>query len=455
MINCNTRKAYWLMHEATKALADVEYTGIRIDTDYLNKAIEETKITIAGNTFHFFKNTELGQEWKRVWRNQRSISNNDQLRHVLFEEMEVKSKMQTDKGEASVDEKALQKLNVDGITELIEIRKLEKGVGTYLKGILRETTNGILHPMYSLNIPKSYRSSSQHPNFQNMPIRNELLGKLIRNCFIPRDDCIFGEADFKGLEVHISACYNHDPVLIEYLTDPTKDMHRDMAAECFLLPEDNISKMTRYTAKNGFVFPQFYGSYFEDCAISIWDMIGEFGLMADKGVDMKEHLRHNGIKNLSAFTKHIKKVEDGFWNDRFTVYTQWKQDFYNEYLQKGYFMGKTGFIYQGIFRRNQVINFPVQGAAFHCLLWSLIHINKEFRKKKMKSRIIGQIHDSMVLNIYPNEMEDVLKIIWRVSCIDICKAWDWITVPLAIEFEMCPVNMSWFNKKEKEYSYEG
>src|SRR5690606_20675796 len=102
-------------------------------------------------------------------------------------------------------------------------------------------------------------NSSDSPNFQNLPIRNPKMAKIIRSAFIPRSDRhVLVEIDYSGIEVRVAACYHKDPVMIEYINDPTKDMHRDMAAQCYLAPPEQVSKQMRYCGKNMYVFPQFY-----------------------------------------------------------------------------------------------------------------------------------------------------------------------------------------------------
>src|SRR5690606_34276136 len=137
-----------------------------------------------------------------------------------------------------------------------------------------------------------------------------------------------------------------------------------------------------------------------------------------------------------------------FWDERFPVYRDWKKSWYREYIRRGGFFTKTGFWIQGAYRRNQVINSPVQAAAFHCLLWSLIKLQKRMKKKKMRSKIVGQIHDSIVGDIHKNEVEDYLKMAKQTMTVDLPKAWKWIKIPLEIEAEVAPIDGSWYDKKE-------
>lgn len=137
-----------------------------------------------------------------------------------------------------------------------------------------------------------------------------------------------------------------------------------------------------------------------------------------------------------------------FWNEWFTVYTQWKKDWYARYLRDGFFMTKTGFRIAGELEKNQVLNFPIQGDAFHCLLQVLIWTHNNLVSGEWRTKLLGQIHDSMVAEIHPEELE---MFYWMVNdrvCIDLPAYWQWINVPMKFEMEVAPVNESWFNKKE-------
>ena len=195
-------------------------------------------------------------------------------------------------------------------------------------------------------------------------------------------------------------------------------------------------------------------------AIHLWKNIEVLNLtVKNTDLNLYSHLESMGIIKLGdcdpdeepeegTFEKHVQEVEYVFWNKKFKVYNQWKKDWYKAYLKKGYFKTLTGFIIEGMMERNKVINYPVQGSAFHWLLWSLIQIQKLMNKYKMKSLIVGQIHDSIVGDIHKRERKEYLKIVKQVIYEDIRKHWDWIIVPLLVEVEMCPINGNWFEKKE-------
>jgi DNA polymerase I-like protein with 3'-5' exonuclease and polymerase domains len=118
-----------------------------------------------------------------------------------------------------------------------------------------------------------------------------------------------------------------------------------------------------------------------------------------------------------------------------------------EYQRKGYFDLVTGFRCSGVMRKNEVINYRIQGPAFHCLLWCFIQIDKISQEEGWDSRLINQVYDSMVVDAHPDELEYVAKTIHHVATVELPKAWPWIIVPLEIEADACEVDEPWSEKK--------
>jgi hypothetical protein len=288
-----------------------------------------------------------------------------------------------------------------------------------------------------------------------------MIAKIIRQCYIPRKGRYLAEVDMSGAEVRVSSCYNLDPILIKYITDSSTDMHRDTAVQMFFLSKEEVDKKSsRDWCKNRFVFPEFYGSVYFQCAPHIWEECSlEKHKIPGSQESIIERLKKHGIKELGAcnpkqkpkpgtFEYHVKKVEESFWNERFKVYTEWKNRWWRSYLKRGYFDFKTGFRCEGIFERNDVLNYAIQGGAFHCLLWGIIKLQKWLNKYKMKTLIVGEIHDSVVLDIPEDEIDDVLSKVQKIITEDLPKAWDWLIVPLAVEVEVSDKDQSWHAKRQ-------
>jgi DNA polymerase I-like protein with 3'-5' exonuclease and polymerase domains len=459
IITPTDNQAYQLLHEGTIALSQVEANGIAIDVEYLARALDKTEDEIKQKT-EALKEDKVAKLWKRKYGGKTNFDSRTQLSNILFKEMGLPNPNKTASQERfSADEDALDKLDLPFVKDYLYLARLKKARSTYLKGIQREVVNGFLHPVFNLGIAATFRSTSDSPNFQNMPVRIPWIAELIRQCFIPRPGRQLVEIDYGRIEVCGSTCYHKDPVMIKYLKDPTTDMHRDCAMDCYILPQNKVDKDIRYCAKNMFVFPEFYGDYYIDCAKNLWNAISQKNLHLPDGTSLYKHLKKKGIKELGkcdpdmrplpgTFEKHIQEVENIFWNERFKVYSKWKKQWWEAYQETGGFTMLTGFHVEGVYKRNEVINYPIQGISFHFLLWSLIQIQKILKKEKMKSLIVGQIHDSIVSDVAKGELKDFLAICEQVMTKDIREHWPWIIIPLEIEAEVCDVDKSWFEKKK-------
>jgi DNA polymerase-1 len=438
---------YELLHEGILALADIEQNGICIDVDYC-----KTQYAHIERKENYLRNkllqTEQYQWCQKKYGSKFNMNSDDQLRDILYEYMNLPIKNKTKSGNGAVSEEALDALNVPFAKDLVQLRRYEKARNTYLKNIIDESVEGLLHPFFNLHTTTTFRSSSHSPNFQNIPIRQPEIKKMIRRAFIPRQNHLLVELDYSGIEVRGAYCYHKDPNMYDEITNPKRDMHRDMGMECYMVELQDMTRELRQRGKNSFVFPEFYGSYYAQVAKDMWFFIESEHLETARGVPLFEHLAKKGIKTYEQFENHIKKVEDRFWNQRFPVYNKWRQDWYKKYLERGWFDTLTGFRLEGDFSRNDVINYPVQGSSFHCLLWSVIHVNKELKARKMDSHIVGQIHDSMILDVHPDEFNKVMFIVHRIMTQQIRKVWDWIIIPLEVEADVSPVNGSWYEKKE-------
>ena len=464
----NLIEAYKLFHEGSLTLAKVESNGIKVDTEYLDRAIEEKTNRIEEIKSSLMKD-KIFKDWKNKYGDRTNIGSNLQLGDVLFNLRKVPCYDFTPTGRPKTSEKALSIIAHPFVEQWIEMVHLRKLIGTFLKGLKRETVNGYFHPNFNLHSTTTYRSSSGSDqdgssmrglNFQNLPVRNPVMSEAIRSCFIPRKNQQIAEIDFSGIEVRIAAVYTKDPTLINYIKDPTTDMHRDTAMQLFLLKENQVSKKgTRYVAKNQMVFPQFYGSVYFQCAPQMWESMERMNLKVEgEDTTIREHLKKNGVDSLGdctpgaspypgTFSHLVKRVEQDFWTRRFKVYSEWKEKWWNSYLKRGYFDYLTGFRVSGHYSRNEVLNFAIQGTAFHCLLWSVIQLQKWLKKYRMKTKLLGQIHDSKVLDLHPKEADDVLHKAKSIMTVELPKHWEWICVPLEVEVEASPTNQSWHKKE--------
>jgi len=461
-----------LLLQGSLALSRIEQNGIKVDTKYLDSMMDKVTGQIKRTEEELRKDPVFTDTWKKAYGDRTTLGSREQLATVLFDKLKYPSAGYTKGSEALLqedpdakaryraDEEAFSHIDSPFVKKWLVLEKLKKTKGTYLEGIVREVCNGYLHPSYALNLARSYRSSSSNPNFQNLPIRDPEQGEMIRRCFIPRKGRRLVEIDYSQIEVKVAYCYHKDPVMREYLLDPTKDMHRDSAAKCYLLKPDQVTKNIRYCGKNMFVFPQFYGSVFFQCAPHLWAAVDKMKLTLTDGTPLREHLRKKGIEELGkcqpgvdpvpgTFEHHLKKVEQAFWGPGgFQVYSNWKKSWWKDYQASGEFKTLTGFRISGVMKRNEVINYPVQGSAFHCLLWSIIEIQKQLTVCGMRTLLVGQIHDSLLADVPEEELQLYLTLARKIMTKNLLKAWDWISIPLDVECEVTPTGGSWFSKKQ-------
>jgi len=453
-----TPEAIQLFHEGILALSQMEQTGILIDEGYLERAIKKVSYQIK-QLEEKIMDDPIAKKWRKRFSSKTNLGSNFQLEKVIFDEMGFKRQegRLTNTGKNKSDKYAFEKVDSKFVEWWFQWATLKKARGTNLKGIKNEIMDGRVHPFFDLHTVGTFRSSSRKFNMQNQPVRMPKIGKMIRRCFIAPKDFRIGEIDYAKIEVCGAACYTKDPVLIEDIENPKADMHRDMAMKVYKLKKNQVSKDARYCAKNKWVFPQFYGSYYIDCAKNLWDAIDSMALKTNKGKDLKKHLKKKGIRERGicdpkqdpkkgTFESYLKKVQDEFWQ-WFHVYADWKKEWWSLYLDRGYFEFLTGFVCQGLYNRKQVCNYPIQGIAFHMLLWSLIQLQKWLTEKKLKTKLIFEIHDSIGGYFHVKEVDYVLEKAQQIMTKDIREHWPWINVPLAIEAELADEGESWFHKK--------
>lgn len=479
-------RAYELFHEGVSALAKVEANGMRIDTDYLERIMgwidRKVKKINDGLRRH-----PVFERWRRAFGPKTNLGSDPQLAHVIYkvhgcqvkEWTEKTKNLPLDKRKPAADRQSIQRA-IDGMDSkprravrgffrrLDQMESLKKLKSTHLKGVMNEVVNGFIHPFFNLTTSikddskggaKSYRGSADSPPVQQLPVRDPNMGRLIRRCFIPRDGNHFVELDFSGHEFKIASCVWKDKAMMAYAADPLKDVHRDMAAKIFGIIAERVAecKPLRYIAKNQFTFPVLYGSYYVQMAQRIWAVITKGQMRFDDGTLVLDHLKSLGITRLGAcdpnqepvpgtFEHQVRQIEKWFMS-KFPKFARDKDKWYEDYRKNAGFHLVTGFWIGGLYSKNFTLNGKIQGPAFHCLLWALIELQKELKRKGMRALITCNIHDSIIADVPEEEIQEFLTLAKEIMTVRIRKAWDWVSVLLDCEAQVSPLNQAWHYKE--------
>ncbi len=439
-----------------KTLATLQENGILLDRSYYETQNEELgqRITKMKEDLHNFPEA---QRFLKERRRPINFASSTDLADLFFNILGLPKGKLTAGGNACVDAEVLASLNTPIAKEKTKISKLEKIRGTYLAQFLREIEDDDkLRPFFDLHTVATYRGSSSNPNFQNIPVRDTEAMNITRGGIIPSLGSRLVDWDYGSMEVRIIACITQDPVLIKYIEDPSSDMHRDQAMDWFSFTKEEWdvldkkqAKGIRFVAKNSMVFALFYGSYYRSIARGQFPMLKEM-MVGD--ITMFEHLRRKGvIKSLSTaqedFENHTKRTEQRFWN-RFKAVKAWQEKAFKSYLEKGYIEQMFGFRCHGWLTRNDICNYPVQGTAFHCLIWAIVTLEQRMIDHKMDSMLVGQIHDCCLGDILDREHDLWCTMSQQIATKEIREAHPWIIVPLDIEFEKGEIGEPWSKKKE-------
>ncbi len=462
------KEAFTLFHEGLSTLMDVQETGIEIDELFLVEAQETLQNKLDKIEKKLLRGS-AAKKFKKHTGRPLEIVNKDfgiaDLRILLFEVLKQPILKKTGSNLASVDKEVLEKIDIPFTRLLKKRRQLYKLKNTYLVQFTK-THNNRVHPFIDLHTTRSYRSSSSDPNIQNQPYRDPEAAEIIRRCIIPSPGRQLGCIDYGGIEVKMAGCCSRDPILCQEIVDDY-DMHGEQAKNIFVLSDSELSKMLRFYAKNQFVFPQFYGSYWWSCANNIWQ--NAMDIETADGITALQHMINKGVitnnasketfvlvgrrrfkvtQQIADLAIHIKSVEKIFW-EKYARFREWQNEMVAEFQRMGYIEMFFGFRRGGILSNNQIFNTKIQGAAFHCLLWSMTRLN-EIKHRKFKSDLIAEIHDEVMWDMEPRETDEILATSKDVMCNKIRDRYEWIIVPLAVEAETTQKDEAWFYKKEVE-----
>jgi hypothetical protein len=238
--------------------------------------------------------------------------------------------------------------------------------------------------------------------------------------------------------------------MIKYLKSG-EDMHIYFTEKVCMLKWDDLvrlqgskdaAKAVRQDCKGDAVFSEFYGSYWRQVAVDLWEDMKRHNLI--------DHLKSQGVKTYRDFEKHIEEFETDMWDNQFPVYKEWRIKQYKDYQKKGYVDLLTGFRAYGPMSRNNSFNTPVQGAAYHVLQWYMNQVRKvlENPKKFKDTYQITQIYDALVNDVSSAEEDMLDYVVWYWGTQKVMEQFPWIIVPLVIEKERSEINGNWGNMSE-------
>jgi len=383
-------------------LADIEHEGVRIDDNTLKDFSKELEGDIAK-----LEKTVYDKAGVRF-----NIASPKQLGEVLFEKLMLDPKAKKTKtGQYQTGEDVLLSLasKSDIVRDILDYRQLQKLKSTYVDALpqMVNKKTGRVHTSYNQAVAATGRLSSTNPNLQNIPIRTER-GREVRKAFIPRDDNhIIVSADYSQIELRIIAEISKDANMMDAFVKGI-DIHTATAANVYGVSVDEVDGTQRRNAK----------------AVNFGIIYGQsaFGLSQNLGIPRKEaaeiienyFLQFPGIKQYMSDTMNFAR-ENGY------VTTLMGRRRYLRDINSG------NATVRGFAERN-AINAPIQGSAADMIKIAMINIHKEFKDRKLDSRMTMQVHDELVFDVPKHELEIVKPII-----MDKMKNAIKTTVPIIVE----------------------
>ena len=393
----------------TEVLASMQYEGIYIDKQELldfGKELQE-KIDI------------LTQEIYELTGEEFNINSTKQLGEILFEKLKLTVKKKTKTG-YSTDVDVLEKIKYEHpvIEKILEYRQLQKLNSTYVEGLIPYIDEtGRIHSKFHQTVTTTGRISSTDPNLQNIPTRMEL-GRKLRKVFKPEQGCIFVDADYSQIELRVLAHISEDKNMIEAFCN-NEDIHAQAASKVFNIPLEEVTKEERTKAK-AVNFGIVYG-------------ISEFGLGEQLGVPRKkakEYIeqyldKYNGIKefmtNIVEETKEKGYVETLYHRRRYVP----------ELKSNNYMVRQFG--------GRVAMNTPIQGTAADIMKIAMINVYNKLKENNLKSKLIVQVHDEILVETLESEKEQVKQIV-KEEMENVIK----LKVPLLAEVEE---GYNWYEAK--------
>lgn len=365
-------------------LAEMEMTGVRLDTDALaetSKVLTERMHQIEQNIYGL-----AGHEF--------NIASPKQVGEVLFGEMKIVEKpKKTKTGQYVTSEEVLQQLRSKApiVDHILEHRGLKKLLGTYVDALpkLINPRTGHIHTTFNQAVTATGRLSSSNPNLQNIPVRSED-GKEIRKCFIPEPGQLFFSADYSQIELRVMAHLSGDENMIEAFREGY-DIHAATAARIYKEDINSVSRDQRTKAKRA-NFGIIYG-------ITVFGLAERLDISRDEAKQLIEGY-FNTFPGVHAYMEKAKETarEHGY-AETFFHRRRYLPDItsHNATVRN--------------FAERNAINAPIQGSAADIIKIAMVRIYERFQREGIRSKMILQVHDELNFSVLPEEKERVEKIV--------------------------------------------
>lgn len=393
-----------------EVLADMEYTGIHVDVPYLQKLSQELKTKMDDVEKQIFQ--DAGIEF--------NLMSPKQLGEVLFIKMQIPYPKRVKDNNYSTSKDILDKLApfYPIVQKVLDYRILAKLYTNYTIGLLNEVKeDGKIHTIYTQTLTRTGRLSSISPNLQNIPARSEY-AKLIRQAFIPSPGNVLLSSDYSQIELRIFAHMAHAENLIEAFREG-KDIHTKTAMDIFHVPEEQVTKDMRRSAK-AVNFGIIYG-------------ISSFGLSEDLGIDIASAKAFIN-DYLSTFPGIKEYMDDVIAKAHKLGYVKTimnRKRVIDELHNKNYMVRSQG--------ERMALNTPIQGSSADILKKAMIEIYQRLNEMHLKSKMLLQVHDELVFDV-PKEEIETLSALVR----DIMENTYRLSVPLKVDIEY---GENWFEAK--------
>lgn len=362
-------------------LSDMEKEGVHVDAEELKRYGEELAAQIAVLEKEIYEGA--GETF--------NINSPKQLGHILFEKLEMPYGKKTKTGYSTAAD-VLEKLAVEYplVSKILEYRQLAKLKSTYADGLANFIEeDGRIHTNFQQTVTATGRLSSTDPNLQNIPIRMEL-GRMIRKVFLPKDGYVFVDADYSQIELRILAHMSGDEMLIQAYRE-AQDIHRMTASQVFHTPFEEVTDLQRRNAK-AVNFGIVYG-------------ISSFGLSQDLSISKKEAQEY--IERYFESYPKIKEFLDGCVEkakkDGYSVTMFGRRRPLPE-ISSSNFMQRS-------FGERIAMNAPIQGTAADIIKIAMNRVHRRLIDEELKSRLLLQVHDELLIEAAPDEVDEVKKIL--------------------------------------------